>query len=118
MDKLSNVPVNYNFKDCDSNFEVKCSNFKCRYKGVSKVIARAQACVLWPLNVLCGLDLWGMDTGQGHCTSINAYVSYSMDTSMCTPLMYRVTVTFLSMAPGQGHCTLSQWGQHFHQVRW
>ena len=98
MDKLSNVPVNYNFKDCDSNFEVKC--------------------VLWPLNVLCGLDLWGMDTGQGHCTSINAYVSYSMDTSMCTPLMYRVTVTFLSMAPGQGHCTLSQWGQHFHQVRW
>ena len=27
-----------------------------------------QACVLWPLNVLCDIDLWGMDLGYGQCT--------------------------------------------------
>ena len=67
-----------------------------------------RACVLWPLNVLCDLDLWCMDPSHGHCTSfqwgqhlyqvrwqsINAYISYSADTkcygrTRCIPTLWR-----------------------------
>jgi len=35
----------------------------------TEVISWTQACVLGPSNFLCNLDLWGMDPGQGQCTS-------------------------------------------------
>ena len=69
------ISIIYVPRDCPHKIKIVCSG-----KVENYVTVRTQACVLWPLNVLCDLDLCGMD-------------------------------------PGQGHCTLSQWGQHLYQVR-
>ena len=69
------ISIIYVPRDCPHKIKIVCSG-----KVENYVTVRTQACVLWPLNVLCDLDLCGMD-------------------------------------PGQGQCTLSQWGQHLYQVR-
>ena len=60
---------NYFWKHYQTNKAVQRTAISTANASMHKlVIARTRACVLWPFHVLCDLDLWAMDWGQGHCT--------------------------------------------------
>ena len=69
-------------------------------------IARTQACVLWPLNVSCELDLWGINE-DNICTKLDGHPSMHMwaiaRTQACVlwPLNVPCDLDLWGMDPGQ-----------------